>query len=115
LISTPVFSFGRSLIGKKYGILFFMIEMQATIMGRVQGVRYREFVQVSADTLGVVGYVANNLDGTVLIVAQGWPEVLKEFVEYLHEGSLQAQVEGVAVEWQSIGNRYRDFSIIHKN
>lgn len=90
-----------------------MIQMQATITGKVQGVRYREFAQVSADTLGVVGYVANNHDGSVLVVAQGWPEVLKEFVEYLHEGSLQAQVEGVAVEWQSINENYEDFSIRH--
>lgn len=90
-----------------------MIEMQAVVTGKVQGVRYREFVQVSADVLGVVGYVTNSDDGTVLVVAQGWPEVLKEFVEYLHEGSLQAQVEGVAVEWRSINENYEDFSIRH--
>lgn len=91
-----------------------MIEMRAIITGKVQGVRYREFAQVSADTLGVVGYVANNQDGTVLVVAHGWPEVLKEFVEYLHEGSLQAQVEGVAVEWRTISESYTDFSVLHQ-
>ncbi|MFN3188196.1 MAG: acylphosphatase [Candidatus Paceibacteria bacterium] len=90
-----------------------MIEMHGTITGKVQGVRYRDFVQVSAGTLGVVGYVENRLDGTVLVVAQGWPEVLKEFVEYLHEGSLQAEVEGVAVEWRSVSGNYEDFSIRH--
>lgn len=85
--------------------------MRGIVTGKVQGVRYRDFVQVSADTLGVVGYVENNPDGTVLVVAQGWPEVLKEFVEYLHEGSLQAEVEGVAVEWRSVGGNYDDFSV----
>lgn len=90
-----------------------MIQMQAIITGKVQGVRYREFAQVSADDLGLVGYIVNKSDGSVLVVAQGWPEVLKEFVEYLHEGSLQAQVEGVSVEWQSINENYEDFSIRH--
>lgn len=90
-----------------------MIEMRATITGRVQGVRYREFVQVSADSLGVVGYVLNNSDQSVTVVAQGMPETLKEFVEYLHEGSLQAGVDGVAVQWCSINKSYEDFSIWH--
>jgi len=88
-----------------------MIEMRATITGGVQGVRYRDFVQVSADALGVVGYAENCSDGSVFVIGQGWPEVLKEFVEYLHEGSLQSEVHGVSVEWGTVSNVYDDFSI----
>lgn len=88
-----------------------MIEMQATVKGKVHGVRYRDFVQTSADTLGLVGYVKNQSDGTVLVIAQGLPEVLKDFVEYLHEGSLLAEVEGVSVEWCSESGSFTDFSI----
>lgn len=88
-----------------------MIEMHGTVTGKVQGVSYRDFVQVSAGALGLVGYVENNQDGTVLVVAQGWPETLKEFVEYLHEGSLKAEVEGVSVEWRSVSGSYDDFSV----
>ena len=47
------------------------------------------------------------------MVAQGQSEVLKEFVEYLHEGSLMAQVESVAVEWRSAGKTYDEFSVLH--
>jgi acylphosphatase len=88
-----------------------MIKLTATITGIVQGVRYRDFVQVSATELGVTGYVRNNQNGTVTVVAEGWPDVLKEFVEYLNEGSLQAKVDGVAVEWGTATGGFVDFSI----
>ena len=90
-----------------------MIEMHCTVTGKVQGVRYRDFVQVSAGELGLTGYIKNNADGTVTVVAQGLPETLKEMVEYLHEGSLQAKVEGVAVEWHTVDVTYDDFSVFH--
>ncbi len=89
-----------------------MIELQATVLGTVQGVRYRDFVQVSAGTLGLTGYVRNNPDGSVTVVAQGEPDVLKEFIEFLHEGSLQAKVEGLNVEWGTVDREYTDFSIL---
>ncbi|OGG89169.1 hypothetical protein A2592_00495 [Candidatus Kaiserbacteria bacterium RIFOXYD1_FULL_42_15] len=90
-----------------------MIEMHCTVTGKVQGVRYRDFVQVSAGELSLVGYIRNNVDGTVTVVAQGLPDVLKALVEYLHEGSLQAKVDGVAVEWRTASVTYDDFSVLH--
>jgi len=90
-----------------------MIKLTATITGKVQGVRYRDFVQGAATELGVTGYVRNSSDGSVIVVAEGLPDVLKEFVEYLHEGSLQARVDGVAVEWGTAIRIFDDFSIQH--
>ena len=90
-----------------------MTELYATITGKVQGVRYRDYVQVSAGKLGLTGFVRNNRDGSVAVVAHGMPDDLKLFVEYLHEGSLQSKVEGVSVEWRTAPVRYDDFSIIH--
>ena len=87
--------------------------MHCTVTGKVQGVRYRDFVQVSAGELSLVGYIRNNVDGTVTVVAQGLPDVLKALVEYLHEGSLQAKVDGVAVEWRTASVTYDDFSVLH--
>jgi acylphosphatase len=90
-----------------------MIEMNATVSGVVQGVRYRTYVQESATQLGLVGYVHNRPDGTVEVVAQGVPDILKEFVEYLHEGSLLSKVESVSIDWGSAERTYSEFSIIH--
>lgn len=90
-----------------------MIEMYAVVSGKVQGAMYRTYVQEAATTLGLVGYAKNNLDGTVIVVAQGMPDVLKEFVEYLHEGSLLSRVEGVAIDWRSVSATYQEFSVLH--
>lgn len=89
-----------------------MIELHATVTGKVQGVRYRDYVQQAATNMGLVGSVENLSDGSVFVIAQGMPDVLKEFVEHLHEGSLLSKVDGVAVEWRTKTKVFEDFSII---
>jgi acylphosphatase len=56
--------------------------------------------------------VRNQTEGSVWVVAQGEPEVLKSLVEYLHEGSSLSQVAGVAVEWGTASVTYSDFSLL---
>ena len=90
-----------------------MQEMHAIVNGRVQMVAYRIYVQDSAGELGLTGWVRNLPDGSVELVAQGDKEVLKELVEYLHEGSLLAKVESVDITWRSPKEEYEDFSIRH--
>lgn len=90
-----------------------MIEMNAVILGKVQGVMYRTYVQEVATNLGLVGYTKNASDGSVIVVAQGLPDVLKEFSEYLHEGSSLSKVESVAIEWRSAFATYSEFSVLH--
>jgi len=87
--------------------------MKCTIYGKVQGVQYRVYAQDSAVELNLVGYVKNNSDGSVEVLAQGLPDVLKEFVEYLYEGSLLAKVESVSVEWQTARKTFTEFSVLH--
>ena len=89
-----------------------MIRLTAQVSGKVQGVFYRAYVQDSATELGLVGTVKNSSDGTVEVVAEGMPDVVKDFVEYLHEGSLQSEVSGVQIEWSSAGGKYNDFSVL---
>lgn len=90
-----------------------MSEILCIVSGGVQGVSYRAYVQESATNLALVGYVRNLPDGTVEVVAQGLPDTLKEFVEYLNEGSLLAKVESVSVDWRSPKRQYDEFSILH--
>jgi len=90
-----------------------MNEMLCVITGHVQGVAYRAYVQESATELELVGYVKNLPDGSVEVVAQGFPDILKSFVEYLHEGSLMAKVESVAVDWRTARRTYTEFSVLH--
>ena len=94
------------------GILLRMIKLEAEVTGRVQGVFYRAYVQDAALALGVVGTVQNKPDGSVQVIAEGAPDDLKSLVEYLHEGSLQSQVGGVAVEWGSASGTFDEFTIV---
>lgn len=87
--------------------------MQCVITGKVQNVAYRAYAQDAADTLGITGWIKNADDGSVLLCAQGDPDTLKQYVEYLHEGSLLAVVEGVAIEWGTPRVVFADFSIKH--
>lgn len=87
------------------------MEINCIVSGTVQNVFYRDYVQVSATELTLVGWVQNLTDGTVEVVAQGSPDVLKEFVEYLHEGSIKAKVEAVSVDWKTASSVFDDFSI----
>lgn len=89
-----------------------MVELQATIAGKVQGVRFRDYVQKVAGEIGVVGFVRNNPDGTVYVLAQGEPDTLKSLVEYLYEGSVLSLVDTVSVDWATVRDPYSDFSII---
>lgn len=93
------------------GILMHMTEIHCIVSGKVQNVRYRDYVQGAADELGLVGWVRNLQDGTVEVCAQGLPETLKDFVEYLHEGSLQSKVDAVSVDWRTARTALDDFSI----
>ena len=90
-----------------------MQEMYCIISGKVQNVAYRAYAQDSATELGLCGFVRNLPDGTVELVAQGDKDTLKEFVEYLHEGSLLAKVENVSIDWRTIKKPHNDFSILH--
>jgi len=86
-------------------------EIRAKIEGRVQMVMYRDFAQRKARAFDVVGYVKNLPDGTVEVVAQGTPDALKALIETLHEGSILARVDSVAVEWRAPSDRFDDFTI----
>ena len=94
-------------------ILVGMMEIQCVVSGKVQNVAYRVYAQDSATTLGLTGSVKNLDNGTVAVLAQGEPDILKEFVEYLHEGSLMAEVDSVAVDWGTPKVTYTEFSVLH--
>lgn len=90
-----------------------MTELRALVTGRVHGVAYRAYVQDAATALNLTGYVKNLPNGSVEVVAHGAPDVLKELVEYLHEGSLASRVDSVSAEWGTAKRSYDDFSIKH--
>jgi acylphosphatase len=73
-----------------------MRRIRFVVTGRVQGVGFRAYTQVEACRLGLIGFVQNRRDGAVDGEAQGAPERVAEFVQWLHRGPRWANVESVA-------------------
>ena len=67
------------------------------VRGRVQGVGFRWFVEYEANMLRIAGWVRNNPDGTVEILAQGTREQLAGLHSRLREGPRAARVDHVEV------------------
>ena len=65
------------------------------VRGRVQGVGFRFFVEREAHTLGIAGWVRNNPDGTVEVLAMGTHEQLLGLRGRLREGPRAARVDAV--------------------
>ena len=65
------------------------------VCGRVQGVGFRWFVEREAHHLGVAGWVRNNIDGRVEVLAQGTREQLDALSLRLREGPRAARVDAV--------------------
>jgi acylphosphatase len=68
------------------------------VRGRVQGVGFRWFVEREAHLLGIAGWVRNNRDGSVEVLAQGTREQLSGLHSRLREGPRAARVDGVEIE-----------------
>ena len=65
------------------------------VRGRVQGVGFRWFVEREASTLGIFGWVRNNFDGSVEVLASGTREQLNQLRRKLQEGPRAARVDDV--------------------
>lgn len=72
--------------------------IRAVVSGRVQGVFFRDATVRRARELGLLGWVRNADDGTVLVHAEGPEPALRELVEFLGEGPPRARVEAVETE-----------------
>lgn len=84
---------------------------EATVVGRVQLVLYRDFVERHARAFGILGVVENIEDGTVKVIAEGEKEKLLSLIELLKTGPLLARVDDVAVAWREPTAMFKSFSI----
>ena len=73
-----------------------LVRLEATVGGRVQGVGFRYWVIREARRLGIVGWVANESDGTVRAVAEGPVKAIDRIEEVLRRGPPGAVVDSVS-------------------
>lgn len=88
-----------------------MQEIRAKVIGKVQMVMFRDFIQRHARSIGLRGIVENLDDGSVEIIAQGNEDNLEKFIAHLHKGPFLARVIRVDVEWREPTEDFDGFTI----
>ena len=88
--------------------------MQAhlNIYGQVQGVFFRRNAKDEADRLGITGWVRNDRDGSVEVMAVGPQDKLEKFLVWCKKGPPLAQVENVELDWTDQEEDFDAFEVI---
>jgi acylphosphatase len=68
------------------------------VVGRVQGVFFRNWTVDEAKSLRLTGWVRNRVDGSVEIEAHGEAAALEAFLAKVRRGPRSAEVERIEVE-----------------
>lgn len=88
-----------------------MERLEARVSGRVQGVAFRWHTREQARRLGLTGWVRNQPDGSVRLVAEGDRESLERLAEWVAHGPDHARVDGCALHWGEAAGRWTGFHI----
>ena len=88
-----------------------MITRCFKIIGRVQGVFFRDSTQRKANGLGLTGTAINLADGSVKVIAQGNESEINELLNWLQVGPEMSVVE--RVDEVDIGDdlEFNDFTV----
>jgi len=87
------------------------VRLDATVMGRVQGVGFRYFVVREATGLDLEGWVANTPTGAVRCVAEGPRSALEALLERLRLGPPSAMVDRVSEAFMPATGGLGTFSV----
>lgn len=88
------------LIGRRY-----------IVRGRVQRVGFRYFVEDAARREGIQGYVRNQHDGSVEVVAEGDADAMHRFEMAVRRGPSGARVDDVDTLDVEPSNRFAGFRV----
>ncbi len=85
--------------------------LEALVRGDVQGVGFRWFVRTEAQRLGLTGWVANEPDRSVRVVAEGAAHDLDRLAGLLRSGPPGASVTDVEIARAPATGRFDAFTI----
>jgi len=74
------------------------LQARLAIIGRVQGVGYRDWAMATAQRLGLSGWVRNCADGSVEALIGGDDDAVGRMIEACRRGPTLARVDAVDVE-----------------
>lgn len=87
--------------------------LEAIVYGYVQGVSFRYYTMREANYLGLTGWVANRMDGTVYLIAEGEQQKIQRLIDFLRRGPPKAQVKNLKLNHLPPTNEFKNFSIRH--
>jgi acylphosphatase len=90
-----------------------MSRLSLRVLGRVQGVGFRFFVRKVATDLSLSGWVRNESDGSVFVVAEGPVDALNRFVESIRTGPPASNVSEVEESWSDAQGAFEAFRVRH--
>ncbi len=87
------------------------VSADIVVSGFVQGVGFRYFVLHQATNLGLKGFVENEMNGNVRIVAVGERSLIEDLLTVVKIGHRSAQVREVKVQWKKPDRLFERFEI----
>ena len=87
------------------------MRLEARIIGRVQGVFFRQFTYEKARELELTGFVRNEPDYSVYLVAEGGEKALGELLEAVKKGPPAASVVRVEHSYSRSTGKFSEFRI----
>ncbi len=89
-----------------------MKRLEMHITGLVQGISFRAATQQVAQNLGINGYVKNENDGSVTIIAEGEEEKLQNLLGWASRGPDVARVDELTHVWMKPCGLFDHFSTL---
>jgi len=86
--------------------------IKAKFRGNVQGIGFRALIYNEAKKLNVVGWVKNNEDGTVSLVAEGKEKILDKLMKFIQD-KFKNNIEDMDVIKVPAQEEFEDFEIIY--
>lgn len=90
-----------------------MRRVHVIVYGRVQGVFFRHNTKKIADRFNVKGWVRNNPNDTVEIIAEGKDGVIDKFLNWCRKGPIGARIDKLEVREEEYQGEVKEFSIIY--
>ncbi|MDE3837884.1 acylphosphatase [Bacillus methanolicus] len=86
-------------------------QLRIIVSGKVQGVGFRYFTQMKANTYGITGWVRNLSNGNVEIIAEGNKDDLVLFLKSIKEGNPFSRVSHIETEETNEISGFTSFTI----
>lgn len=87
------------------------VRAEIVVSGLVQGVGFRYFVLRKAHELKLNGYVKNQMDGTVLTVAEGIKSQIELLFNQLKVGPMHSDVRDIKIAWRGFSGEFSNFEV----